>query len=113
MSSWSPVWSFEIMAPSGIETSNDEIPDEYHLFQNYPNPFNPSTKINFAVPGNGFVNLTIYDVLGNEVTTLINEEKAAGSYEVDFNAEGLTSGIYFYTLSAGSFNETKKMVLLR
>jgi len=123
VSSWSPVWSFEILAPSGIEPGNDEIPDEYNLFANYPNPFNPSTKINFAVPRNGFVNLTIYDVLGNEVATLVNEEKAAGSYEIEFSTIGgsasgrnvlnLPSGIYFYRLEAGTFVQTKKMILMK
>jgi len=114
---------FSLIPPTGIESKNFEIPDEYNLFQNYPNPFNPSTKINFAVPRKGFVNLTIYDVLGNEVATLVNEEKAAGSYEIEFSTIGgsasgrnvlnLPSGIYFYRLEAGTFVQTKKMVLMK
>ncbi len=87
--------------------------DRYFLAQNYPNPFNPATKINYKVPERSFVTLKIYDVLGNEITTLVNEEKPAGSYEFEFSGNGLASGIYFYQLQAGSFVETKKMVLLK
>jgi len=97
--------------PSGVQEYS--YPDVYFLYHNYPNPFNPTTKINYQISEISFVTLKVFDVLGKEVATLVNEEKTAGSYEVDFNAEGLTSGIYFYTLSAGSFNETKKMIILR
>ena len=101
-----------------------EVPNGYYLSQNYPNPFNPGTKIRFSIPELSFVTLKVYDVLGNEITTLVNEEKAAGMYEVEFNTGshsgfvrsagvGLTSGIYFYSLTAGAFTETKKMILLR
>jgi len=83
------------------------------LTQNYPNPFNPSTKIKYQIPELSFVTIKVYDVLGKEVTTLINEEKPAGSYEVEFDASRLPSGVYFYRLQAGSFIETKKMILLR
>jgi len=96
------------------------LPTKFVLKQNYPNPFNPSTKIKYQVPEVSFVTLKVFDVLGSEVATLVNEEKPAGNYEVDFNAKGLTSGIYFYQLrvypaggGAGSFTETKKMILLR
>ena len=85
----------------------------YKLDQNYPNPFNPSTSIQYSISSRQFVSLKVYDVLGNEVATLINEEKPAGSYKVDWNASGLPSGIYFYQLKADSYIETKKMVLLR
>ncbi len=85
----------------------------FELKQNYPNPFNPSTSIQYAVSHRQFVSLKVYDVLGNEVAILVNEEKPAGSYEVKFDGTELTSGIYFYRLQAGSFVETKKMVLLR
>ena len=96
-------------------------PGGFSLLQNYPNPFNPSTKIKYTIPQNVilseaknlFVQLKIYDVLGNEVATLVNEEKPAGTYEVDFNAVNLTSGVYFYKLQAGGFVQTKKMILLR
>jgi hypothetical protein len=90
-----------------------EIISEFRLEQNYPNPFNPSTSIQYTVSSRQFVSLKVYDLLGNEVAALVNEEKTAGSYEVEFSAKGLTSGIYFYQLKAGSFTETKKMILLR
>jgi len=96
-----------------IEEENNLIVDEFKLFQNYPNPFNPSTHIQYAVSSLQFVSLKVYDVLGNEITTLVNEEKPAGSYEVEFNASSLPSGVYFYQLRAGSFINTKKMILLR
>jgi len=85
----------------------------YDLHQNYPNPFNPNTKIKFVIPKSSFVNLKVYNVLGKEAATLVNEEKPAGNYEVEFNATDLPSGIYFYRLQAGDFIETKKMILLR
>jgi len=97
-----------------VFVQNDEkLPVRFVLNQNYPNPFNPSTKISFIITESSFTSLNIYDVLGNEVATLVNEEKPAGSYDVEFDANGLTSGIYFYKLVAGNFIETKKMVLLR
>jgi hypothetical protein len=112
-----------IVAPDGfykfiVENSITDIadnsqPEEFYLSQNYPNPFNPSTKIEFRIADFGFVSLKIYDILGNEVATLVNEEKSAGTYEVEFNARGLSSGVYFYKSNAGNFIQTKKMVLLR
>ncbi len=96
-----------------VEVMNSITPDEYFLSQNYPNPFNPSTKISWQVPVGSHQTLKIYDVLGNEVATLVDEYKPAGSYEVEWNAAGLPSGIYFYQLKAGSFVESKKMVLLK
>jgi hypothetical protein len=93
--------------------SSESIPSRFVLNQNYPNPFNPTTKISFTIPRTGFVTFKVYDVLGNEVATLVTEEKPSGEYEVEFNASGLTSGIYFYQLKTGSFIETKKMILLK
>ena len=100
--------------------SSDEIAvvDGFELMQNYPNPFNPSTKIEFRISDLGYVSLKVYDILGNEVATLVNEYKPAGRYEVVFNShsdEGrnLTSGVYFYRLQVGNYVETKKMILLR
>lgn len=90
-----------------------EIPNNFYLAQNYPNPFNPTTKIRFRIAELGFVSLKIYDVLGNELATLINKEMPTGEYEVEFNAENLSSGIHFYSLRAGDKLITKKMVLLR
>ena len=89
------------------------VPTEYILNQNHPNPFNPSTTIKYEIPELSFVTIKVYDVLGNEITTVVNEEKPIGNYEVEFDATGLTSGIYFYQLQAGSFVETKKMVLMK
>ena len=101
---------------SGAATTVEEElnnPKEFYLTQNYPNPFNPTTIVQYAVSSRQFVTLKVYDVLGNELATLVNEEKPIGSYEVEFNATGLPSGIYFYRLKAGSFFETKKMVLMK
>ncbi len=88
-------------------------PSVYTLYQNYPNPFNPTTKIEYQLPELSKVKLTIYDVLGREVTTLVNEEKPAGTYEVDFDGTNLPSGVYFYRIESGSFSDTKKFILLK
>lgn len=96
----------------GVE-DNTQLPQIFALDQNYPNPFNPSTKISWQSPVAGYQSIKVYDVLGNEVATLINEEKPVGSYEVEFNASNLSSGVYLYKLQAGNFVETKKMILLR
>jgi hypothetical protein len=95
----------------GIQTI--EIPNTFRLGQNYPNPFNPSTTIKYGLPKNSFVTLKVYDILGREVTTLVNENKMAGTYQVNFNASNLASGIYFYTIKAGDFSQTKKMLLVK
>lgn len=100
-------------APVAVEIDTIIVPNKYELSQNYPNPFNPSTKIKYAIPASEFVTLKIYDVLGNEVAILVTEEKPAGNYEVNFNAKGLSSGIYFYRLQASSFVEIKKMIILK
>jgi hypothetical protein len=95
-----------------VEETNQN-PNEFQLAQNYPNPFNPSTKIIWQSPVSGHQTLKVFDVLGNEVATLVDAYKPAGSYEVEFNASELTSGIYFYRLSAGRFTESKKMTLIK
>jgi len=89
------------------------IPNTITLYQNYPNPFNPTTVIKYQIPELSFVTLKVFDALGNDIATLVNEEKPIGSYEVEFEARNLPSGIYFYRLQAGSFVETKKMILLK
>jgi len=96
-----------------IDGEGSAIPEEYSLEQNYPNPFNPVTKIKFVIPEESFVELKIYNVLGKEVRTLINDERPAGYYEVNFDAQGLPSGVYLYKMKAGSFSDTKKMILLK
>jgi len=101
-----------------VENIENSFVNDFRLDQNYPNPFNPVTKIKYEIPGqarndNALVTLKVYDILGREVATLVNEEKPAGEYEVEFNGSALTSGIYFYQLKAGEFSETKKMILLK
>ncbi len=98
---------------TGNGTVQAEIPAVYSLAQNYPNPFNPSTSIKFNVPKLSNVKLVIYDVVGREITTLVNEMKKPGSYEAVFNAENFASGVYFYRLEAGDFTDVKKMVLIK
>jgi photosystem II stability/assembly factor-like uncharacterized protein len=89
------------------------IPESFKLYQNYPNPFNPTTKLSFIIGNSSFVTLKVYDVLGKEVATLVNEEKSSGKYSVNFNANNLASGIYFYKLQAGNFTKTMKMILMK
>ena len=105
-------YRFTVQEPA-IVGNESTIPLKYELCQNYPNPFNPSTNIKFAVSKSGFVSLKIYNVLGKEVSSLINEFKPAGEYSVEFNASGLTSGIYFYKIISGDFTDVKKMVLMK
>jgi len=97
----------------GIADELMEVPKHYSLFQNYPNPFNPATKIKYQIPERCFVTIRVYDVLGSEVKSLINEEKDAGSYEIHLNGLTLPSGVYFYRIQAGNFIHTKKMILLK
>jgi hypothetical protein len=92
---------------------NSNMPKEFNLSQNYPNPFNPVTKINFAIPKSGFVTLKIYDILGREIKTLVNEVKQPGYYTVDFNGSSLASGVYFYRIVAGNFINVKRMILIK
>jgi hypothetical protein len=89
------------------------IPADFVLEQNYPNPFNPATVISYSLPREGFVSLRVYDILGNEVAELVNEQKSAGTYKVNFTAENLSSGVYFYTLEAGGKKLTNKMLYLK
>ncbi|HEY3251270.1 MAG TPA: T9SS type A sorting domain-containing protein [Ignavibacteria bacterium] len=96
-----------------VGNNNNQIPDEYMLMQNYPNPFNPSTVISFQLPKAGNVKLVVYDLLGREVKTLVNEFKSQGTYEVEFNAADYASGVYFYRLESGTFTDTKKMLLVK
>ena len=97
----------------GIHILSSEIPGDFSLKQNYPNPFNPSTSIEFSVPQKSFVKLIVYNVLGQEVKTLLNEVKEPASYKVDFSAISLPSGVYFYKLEAEGFIETKRMILVK
>ena len=98
--------------PTDVE-ENELLPTEYSLSQNFPNPFNPSTKIKYSIPISSQVSLKIFNTLGEEIETLVNEEKPVGTYEVNWNAANLPSGVYFYRLQAGSFVQTRKMILLK
>ncbi|MGE5805376.1 MAG: T9SS type A sorting domain-containing protein, partial [Ignavibacteria bacterium] len=98
---------------TGINDEQENLPIEFSLFQNFPNPFNPATKIRYTIPSKQFVTLKVFDLLGREAATLVNEEKPAGAYEVEFNGRNLSSGIYFYQLKTGSFVQTKKLILLK
>jgi len=97
----------------GINQISELVPEGYNLSQNYPNPFNPNTVIRYSLIENRFTTLKVYDVLGNEVTTLVNEKQNAGSYEVDFDGSNYSSGVYFYKLQTDNFSEVKKMTLLK
>jgi hypothetical protein len=96
----------------GISNGNESIKD-FSLRQNYPNPFNPTTKISFSIPRSSFVSLKIYDMNGREVANILNENKASGNYEINFNASALAGGVYFYKLQTEGFSETKKMILIK
>lgn len=109
-------YSYELTAfgTTGVNNSAlNQTPGNFLLYQNYPNPFNPSTVISYQVPNYGKVSLKVFDLLGREVALLVNEVKSAGNYEATFNAANLPSGIYFYRLQSGSYNATKKLVLLK
>lgn len=98
--------------PTNISVYNDIVtPKSFSLMQNYPNPFNPTTTIEYSIPQNSFVSIKIYDMLGREVKNLLSRQQDAGTYVVEWNASEYSSGIYFYTINAGNFTETKKMIL--
>jgi len=97
---------------TGVE-NNNELPSGYSLHQNYPNPFNPSTIIKYSIPQSSNVIIRVFDIVGNEIETLVNEEQPIGTYEINWHAQNLPSGVYFYQLSAGNYLETKKMSLLK
>jgi len=107
------VFTFNINTISGVDKPENSSPRDFALYQNYPNPFNPTTKIRYTISSRQFVTLNVYDALGREVAALVNEEKESGNYEVQFNGNSLPSGLYFYQLKAGSFIQTKKLVLLK
>ncbi len=102
-----------VQAPIGIQPNGSEIPNEFVLKQNYPNPFNPSTNIEFSVPESGIVKLALYDILGREVSILIDQHMNAGNYSYRLNATGFSSGVYFCRMDSGNFTEIKKMILMK
>ena len=107
------VWKRALIELVGIIKINAENPTMYSLSQNYPNPFNPRTVISFSLPVVNNATLKVYDVMGREVQTLVNEKLQAGTYEVTFDGSGLTSGVYFYKLMTEGFSETKRMLLIK
>lgn len=96
-----------------VEVSINQIPNTYSLNQNFPNPFNPSTTIQYDIPKNSLVKISVYDVLGEEIKLLVNEEINPGHHEIVFDGRQLVSGIYYYTISAGGFNQSRKMILMK
>jgi Tol biopolymer transport system component len=107
-----PSWGID-SSQTGIIKNNQKLLQDFQLYQNYPNPFNPSTKIRYSVPEFSQVQINVFDVLGNEIEKLINEEKRAGMYEVTWNAKNLPAGVYFYYLRADEFVDAKKMIILK
>jgi hypothetical protein len=105
------VLDFTATTDPSVSVNENELLNTYYLFQNYPNPFNPSTRIDYNVGEPGLVQLKIYNVLGVEVATLVDEYKNAGNYSVDFSATDYSSGVYFYSLSVNNFTQTRKMIL--
>ncbi len=107
-------WDFtKHVAILGVDRTSDLVPAVYELSQNYPNPFNPTTTINYAIPTDGLVSLKIFNILGQEVVTLVNTVQVAGAYQATFNASALSSGVYFYKIESGKFSSIKKMMLLK
>ena len=97
---------------SSVE-GNNFVVNNFKLDQNYPNPFNPSTMINYSIPQSSFVTLKVYDIIGNEIATLVNETKSAGKYDVSFEASNLSNGVYLYSIKTNNFTSTKKMILMK
>jgi hypothetical protein len=106
-------FQLSIVSVTPVDPTERTVPLLFGLSQNYPNPFNPATNMEFQVPSSQFVELKVYDVLGREVATLVNGQLSPGAYRVRWDAKEQPSGVYFYRLSAGSFVETRKMVLMR
>jgi hypothetical protein len=103
---------FQVNVPNDVEDEVD-LPAEFYLSNNYPNPFNPSTKINYRIPVYDLVKIKLYDILGNEISVLENEFKAAGDYELEIDGSNLNSGVYFLHLNSGNYNATKKLMLMK
>jgi hypothetical protein len=98
---------------TSVDNDITTVPNEFSLRQNYPNPFNPSTRISWQSPVSSHQSIKVFDILGNEIRTLVDEYKSTGTYEVEFNASGLSSGVYFYKLTSGNYSKTMKMMLVR
>ena len=107
------MWTIYHLAAASSVEQIEENPKRYNLSQNYPNPFNPTTNIEYSIPEASYVQLKIYDILGNEVATLVNEEQSAGTYRADFSGEGLASGLYIAQITTANYTQTIKMSLLK
>ena len=115
------VWRRPLSEIISVENISSEVPEQFNLEQNYPNPFNPVTNLEFGISDLGFVSLKVYDILGKEIITLVNEKLNPGNYKVEFDGSGLTSGVYLYRLvvslsnplTAGEFTDTKKMLIIK
>lgn len=107
------IGAYELGSSVGTENNSTSYPADYVLYQNYPNPFNPLTTIRYSIPTSSFVTIKVFDILGNEIKSLVNEEKSAGNYELGFNASNLPSGVYFYRIQTADFIETRNMVLMK
>jgi hypothetical protein len=107
------VWKRSVSEIISVRNISSEIPESYSLMQNYPNPFNPTTVIKWSLKEAAFVTLKIYDVMGREVGTYVNEKLNIGIYETTFDGSDLSSGVYYYKLQAGNFTDTKKMMLIK
>jgi hypothetical protein len=106
-------WCILLQLKNPVSVTEQNTPLKYELSQNYPNPFNPVTRISYSIAENTKVKLSVFDILGKEIKTLVNEKQSAGNYEVIFNASDLPSGVYFCQLLTEKFNETKRMILLK
>ncbi len=112
-SGYTDTWQYQNVSAIGIQQVSQNIPKSFSLEQNYPNPFNPMTNVKFQMPNSGFVKLTVFDVLGREVSTLVNEQLQAGVYEVNWDAGNHPSGVYFYRMETSAYTETKKMLMVK
>jgi hypothetical protein len=112
-SAFSTMAQFRTGETDDVKGKGSDVPGEFALLQNFPNPFNPKTVINYQLPVNSYVALKVFDLLGREVATLVNEKKDVGRYSMQWDAGRCASGIYFYALQAGEFRETKKMILMK
>ncbi|MFH2048770.1 MAG: T9SS type A sorting domain-containing protein, partial [bacterium] len=110
---WGGPYCFYIYSPTDIRPTPGDLPETFALSQNYPNPFNPTTEIKFDVPTRSHTTLKVYNILGQEVETLIDEDTPAGRYVAEWDASQYSSGVYFYKINAGDFVDTKKMVLVK
>ena len=105
--------NYSVVTEISENTISAITPKDFKLYQNYPNPFNPVTRIKFDLPKNNFIKIVVYDNVGREVRTVLNEYRNSGSYEINFDASALSTGVYYYKLSTDGFQETKRMILIK